>query len=80
LKSSGFNLEEWQQKDPKALFRRLLIVSYASVLVWKIANENSISAVKTRKFLSDKKEISQFPPLLRTTRATFTASSSSINN
>lgn len=51
LKSSGFNLEEWQQKDPKALFRRLLIVSYASVLVWKIANENSINAVKARKFL-----------------------------
>ena len=29
---------------------------------------------------SDKKEISQFPPLLRTDRATFTAISSSINN
>jgi len=51
LKSSGFNMEEWQQKEPVALFRRLLVVSYACVLVWKIANDTSKNAQKTREFL-----------------------------
>ena len=51
LKSSGFNLEEWQQTKPIALFRRLLVVSYACVLVWKIANDNGKNAKKIREFL-----------------------------
>jgi hypothetical protein len=51
LKSSGFNLEEWQQEEPIALFRRLLLVSYACMLVWKIANDNSENAKKIREFL-----------------------------
>jgi len=51
LKSSGFNMEKWQQTEPIALFRRLLIVSYACVLVWKIANDNSKNAKKIREFL-----------------------------
>lgn len=51
LKSSGFNLEEWQQEKPIALFRRLLVVSYACMLVWKIANDNSENAKKVREFL-----------------------------
>ena len=51
LKSSGFNLEEWQQKEPLALFKRLLIISNACILVWKIANDNSDSANKIRDFL-----------------------------
>ena len=51
LKSSGFNLEEWQQEEPIAIFRRLLIVSYACMLVWKIANDNSENAKKIREFL-----------------------------
>ncbi|MDQ7067414.1 MAG: transposase, partial [Sulfurimonas sp.] len=46
LKSSGFNMEEWQQREPIALFRRLLVVSYACVLVWKIANDNSKNGAK----------------------------------
>ncbi|MDQ7084493.1 MAG: transposase [Sulfurovum sp.] len=36
LKSSGFNLESWQQETPMALFRRLLVVSYPTLFVWKI--------------------------------------------
>ena len=44
-------MEAWQQRNPKALFRRLLIVSQACVLVWKIANDNSENAKKTRDFL-----------------------------
>lgn len=51
LKSSGFNLEEWQQKEPLALFKRLLIISNACILVWKIANDNSDSAKTIRDFL-----------------------------
>ncbi len=51
LKSSGFNLEEWQQKKPIALFKRLLVVSHSCLLVWKIANDNSQNAKKVRDFL-----------------------------
>ena len=51
LKSSGFNMEEWQQREPSALFRRLLVVSYSCVLVWKIANDTSKNAKKIREFL-----------------------------
>jgi len=51
LKSAGFNLEEWQQREPLALFKRLLIVSNACILVWKIANDNSLQAKTIRDFL-----------------------------
>ncbi|MDQ7062538.1 MAG: transposase [Sulfurimonas sp.] len=51
LKSSGFNLEEWQQKEPLALFKRLLIISNACILIWKIANDNSDNTKAIRDFL-----------------------------
>jgi len=51
LKSSGFNLEQWQQTNPKALFKRLLVVSHSCMLVWKIANHNSTNAKKLRQIL-----------------------------
>ncbi|MCI0501269.1 MAG: transposase [Epsilonproteobacteria bacterium] len=51
LKSSGFNLEEWQQRDPEALFKRLLVVSYTCMLVWRIANDSSENAKKLRDML-----------------------------
>jgi len=51
LKSSGFNLEEWQQKEPLALFKRLLIISNACILIWKIANDNSDNAKAIQDFL-----------------------------
>ena len=51
LKSSGFNLEKWQQKEPEALFKRLLVVSQSCMLVWKIANDNSADAKKLREIL-----------------------------
>ncbi len=44
-------MEKWQQTEPIALFRRLLIVSYACVFVWKIANDNSKNTKKIREFL-----------------------------
>jgi len=51
LKSSGFNLEQWQQTKPEALFKRLLVVSQSCMLVWKIANDNSANALKLREIL-----------------------------
>jgi len=51
LKSSGFNLEEWQQREAQALFKRLLVVSQSCMLVWKIANDNSVNAKKIRDIL-----------------------------
>jgi hypothetical protein len=51
LKSSGFNLEQWQQKEPEALFKRLIVVSQSCMLVWKIANDNSANAKKIRAIL-----------------------------
>ena len=51
LKSSGFNLEEWQQKEPIALFKRLLVVSLSCLFVWKLANDSSHNAKEIREFL-----------------------------
>ncbi len=51
LKSSGFNLEQWQQKEPLAIFKRLLVVSNSSMFIWKIANDNSANAKKLRDIL-----------------------------
>lgn len=52
LKSAGFNLERWQQQDPKAIFRRLLICSYACVLLWKLQQSNEQNAETIKKFLA----------------------------
>ena len=51
LKSSGHQLESWQQKTPKAIFRRLIIVSYACVLVWQLANAKDKKAEELRTLL-----------------------------
>jgi hypothetical protein len=51
LKSSGFNLEEWQQKEPIALFKRLLVVSLSCLMVWRLANDTSHNAKEIRDFL-----------------------------
>ena len=51
LKTAGFNLENWQQEKPEALFKRLLVVSYACLFVWKIQNSKDKNAPAVRKFL-----------------------------
>jgi len=51
LKSSGFNMEEWQQQTAEAVFRRLLIVSYACLLVWQIEHSNKKNIIEIKKFL-----------------------------
>jgi len=51
LKTTGFNLERWQQEKPIALFKRLIVVAYAIVLVFKLANSDDERAQEIRKFL-----------------------------
>jgi hypothetical protein len=46
LKTTGFNLEKWQQEKPLALFKRLIVVAYAVVLVFKLANSDDENAKK----------------------------------
>ena len=51
LKTTGFNLERWQQEKPLALFKRLIVVAYAVVIVFKLANSDDENAKKIREFL-----------------------------
>jgi len=51
LKSSGFNLEKWQQERAIAIFRRLLIASYACLLVWQIEHSNEKNIEEIKRFL-----------------------------
>jgi len=51
LKSSGFNLEKWQQETAGAIFKRLLIASYACLLVWQIEHSNHQNIIEVKKFL-----------------------------
>ena len=51
LKSSGHQLESWQQQKPQAIFRRLIVVSYACVLVWKLAHDKSEEGKNLRELL-----------------------------
>lgn len=51
LKSSGFNLEKWQQETSGAIFKRLLIASYACLLVWQIEHSNHKNIIEIKKFL-----------------------------
>jgi len=52
LKTTGFHLERWQQENPLALFRRLIVVAYAVVVVFKLAHTQSEEAKKVRAFLT----------------------------
>ena len=51
LKSAGLNLEKWQQETSKAIFRRLLIASYACLLVWQIEHSNKRNIEEIKRFL-----------------------------
>lgn len=51
LKSSGFNLEKWQQESSKAIFKRLLITSYACLLVWQIEHSSQKNILEIKTFL-----------------------------
>ena len=51
MKTTGFNLERWQQEKPLALFKRLIVVAFSIVLVFKLANSDDENAKKIREFL-----------------------------
>ena len=51
LKSSGFNLEKWQQERSQAIFKRVLIASYACILVWQIEHANHQNIEEIKRFL-----------------------------
>jgi hypothetical protein len=52
LKSTGFNLEIWQEEKPLALFKRLLVVSYACTLIWQIQHSNRKDDKQIKQFLT----------------------------
>jgi hypothetical protein len=51
LKSAGFELGRWQQESGEALAKRLLVVSMACVVVWRLAGETAPAAAKARRVL-----------------------------
>jgi hypothetical protein len=51
LKSAGFHLEQWQQETAAAVARRLVVVSMAAVLVWRLARAAGPAAEETRRTL-----------------------------
>jgi len=51
LKSSGFYLEKWQHETTEAIFKRLLITSYAYLLVWQIEHSNHKNIIEIKNFL-----------------------------
>mgnify|MGYP000953334033 CR=1 FL=1 len=51
LKSSGLELEEWQQESASAITKRLLVGCMACVTVWGLQRENSIEAEVCKTFL-----------------------------
>ena len=44
-------MEQWQQIKPLAIFKRLLIVSYACLFVWQIEHSNHENIKQIKEFL-----------------------------
>lgn len=51
LKQAGHHVEQWAQESGCATFKRILIATCACIQVWRLAREDSASAVETRLFL-----------------------------
>ena len=51
LKSAGQELENWQQEEPLALLKRLLVASMACVVVWQLQRDESDQASEARRLL-----------------------------
>jgi len=51
LKSSGFFMESWQEQNPLGIFKKLLVTSFCSILVWKINNNCQKETIKFKEFL-----------------------------
>ena len=52
LKQAGYDLESWLQTTPQAILRRLLIVSMACVLIWRIQRAQDEQSLRVRTFLT----------------------------
>lgn len=51
VKSAGLQLEDWQQTTAERILRRLLIAAMACVTVWRLADDPTPEAAKTRALL-----------------------------
>lgn len=51
LKSAGQQLEHWQQENADAVAKRLLVVSMACVIVWKLMHNATPQAAEARQLL-----------------------------
>lgn len=51
LKSSGHNLEHWQQESAEAIAKRLLVTAMAAVVVWQLARSQTPQSEQARNLL-----------------------------
>ncbi len=51
LKSSGHNLEHWQQESAEAIAKRLLVTAMAAVVVWQLARGQTPESEQARNLL-----------------------------
>lgn len=52
MKSSGQQVEQWQQESADAILKRLLVASMAAVVVWQVARAQGREAEATRALLT----------------------------
>ena len=51
LKSSGHNLEHWQQESAEAIAKRLLVTAMAGVVIWQLARGQAPESEQARHLL-----------------------------
>jgi Transposase DDE domain len=51
LKSSGHNLEHWQQESVEAIAKRLLVTAMAAVVIWQLARSQAPESEQARNLL-----------------------------
>jgi len=51
MKSSGHELEHWQQESGEAILKRLLISSMAAVIVWTLQRDSGEDSIRFQDFL-----------------------------
>jgi hypothetical protein len=51
LKSSGHNLEHWQQESAEAIAKRLVVTAMAAVVIWQLARSQAPESEQARNLL-----------------------------
>ncbi|MDC9605845.1 hypothetical protein [Xenorhabdus griffiniae] len=51
IKGAGYDIESWLQRSAKAMLRRLLIVSMACVLVWRLQRSEGEANARARAWV-----------------------------